>query len=123
MILNRASASLLRTGTALGRRPAATATASGAVRHGSTSGPGLPAPLLGRWYSTFGKSNVMYISWCVAGILIAEAVTGAGTDALWNSVNKGRTYDSVDWSKFVVEDEDEEEDEEEEDDEEGGGGT
>jgi len=59
----------------------------------------------------------MYISWCVAGILIAESVTGAGTDALWNSVNSGRTYESVDWSKFVVEDDDDDDDEDEDEDE------
>ena len=33
---------------------------------------------------------------------------------MWASVNKGRTYDSVDWTKFIVEDDDDDEDEEEE---------
>jgi hypothetical protein len=51
------------------------------------------------------------------GVLIGEAVTGVATDALWNSINYGKTYDTVDWSKFVVaDDEDEEEEEEEEED-------
>ena len=39
---------------------------------------------------------------------------------IWSSVNSGRTYDSVDWTKFKVEDDDDEdEDDDEEDDEEG----
>jgi hypothetical protein len=69
----------------------------------------------------FGKSNAAYITWIVAGVLVAEMVTGSGVNALWNSVNKGRTYETVDWTKFIVEDdddEDEEEEDEEEDDEE-----
>ena len=33
---------------------------------------------------------------------------------MWASVNNGRTYDSVDWTKFIVEDDDDDEDEEEE---------
>jgi len=59
----------------------------------------------------FGKSNAAYISWIVIGILATETITGYGTDTLWNSANKGKTYDSVDWTKFVVEEDDDEEDE------------
>ena len=56
------------------------------------------------------------------GVLAGEALTGFATDTLWNSINYGKTYDTVDWSKFVVaddDDDDEEEEEEEGDDEEG----
>jgi hypothetical protein len=49
----------------------------------------------------------------VAGIIAAEAVTGAVTDGVWNSVNHGRTFQTVDWSKFKTDDDDDEEDEEE----------
>jgi hypothetical protein len=52
------------------------------------------------------------------GVLVGEALTGVATDALWNSINYGKTYDTVDWSKFVVADDDDDEEEEEE--EEGG---
>ena len=55
--------------------------------------------------------------WIVTGVLVGEFATGAVTDAAWNSVNHGRTYESVDWSKFVVEDDDDDEDEDEDDDE------
>ena len=66
----------------------------------------------------FGKSNAAYITWIVAGVLVAEMVTGSGVNALWNSVNKGRTYETVDWTKFVVEDEEDEEEEEDDEEEE-----
>ena len=49
----------------------------------------------------------------MAGIIAAEAVTGAVTDGVWNSVNHGRTFQTVDWSKFKTDDDDDEEDEEE----------
>jgi hypothetical protein len=67
----------------------------------------------------FGKSNAGYITWIEAGVLVGEGITGFGINTMWASVNKGRTYDTVDWSKFVVEDDDDD-DEEDEDDDEGG---
>lgn len=50
------------------------------------------------------------------GVLVTETLTGWGSTALWRSTNYGKTYDTVDWSKFKSEEE-EEEDEEEEDEE------
>lgn len=38
---------------------------------------------------------------------------------LWSAANSGRTYESVDWTKFIVEDDDDEDEDEDEDDEEG----
>lgn len=81
-----------------------------------TSGPGIPPGLLNTWYNTFGKSNAAYITWIVGGVVATEAVTGFGIDSLWSSVNKGRTYESVDWTKFNVEDDDEDDDDEDDDD-------
>lgn len=70
--------------------------------------------------SRFGKSNAAYATWIIGCIFAAEAITGSGTNMIWSSVNSGRTYDSVDWTKFKVEDDDDEdEDDDEEDDEEG----
>jgi hypothetical protein len=62
----------------------------------------------------FGKSNAAYMGWIVIGILGGEVVYGKFTDVVWASVNSGRTFDSVDWTKFVVEDDDEDEDDEDE---------
>ena len=67
---------------------------------------------------SFGKSNVAYITWIVGGILVAEGFTGGMTDMLWSSANSGRLYESVDWTKFVVEDDDEDDDDDEEDEDE-----
>lgn len=60
----------------------------------------------------FGKSNAMYMTWLVAGILAVELIHGKATDYFWASVNRGRTFDTVDWSKFKSVDEEEEEEEE-----------
>lgn len=53
-------------------------------------------------------------------IIGGELALGNGRDALWESVNAGRTFKSYDWSKFDKFDEDEDEEEEEEEEEEGG---
>ncbi len=55
----------------------------------------------------------MYMTWLVAGILAVELIHGKATDYFWASVNRGRTFDTVDWSKFKSIDEEEEEEEEE----------
>ena len=62
----------------------------------------------------------MYITWIVAGVLITEGITGAGMDGVWNTINAGRTYESVDWTKFIVEDDDDDDDDEDEDEDEDG---
>ena len=64
------------------------------------------------YFCSFGKSNAAYITWIVGGVLIAEVVYGKATDAMWTSMNYGRTFDTVDWSKFKQETEEEEEEEE-----------
>jgi hypothetical protein len=61
---------------------------------------GIPAPILHQWYNIFGKSTIGYATWLVTGIIVAEGLTGMFTDSIWNSVNKGRTFESVDWSNF-----------------------
>ena len=97
-------------------KPATTATKTmNQLRHKSSIGSGgIPAPVLHQWYNIFGKSTIGYATWLVTGIIVAEGLTGMFTDSIWNSVNKGRTFESVDWSKFKSADDDEEEEEEEE---------
>ena len=65
---------------------------------------------------SFGKSNVAYITWIVGGILVAEGVTGGMSDMLWSAANRGRLYESVDWTKFIVEDDDDDDDDDDEED-------
>jgi Ubiquinol-cytochrome C reductase, UQCRX/QCR9 like len=61
----------------------------------------------------------MYATFLISLIVIGEYSFKAGVNSLWNSVNRGRTFETVDWSHFdEVDDEEEEEaDEEEEEDE------
>mmetsp|Transcript_1674 Transcript_1674/g.2273 ORF Transcript_1674/g.2273 Transcript_1674/m.2273 type:complete len:121 (+) Transcript_1674:116-478(+) len=95
-------------------------TAMTGVRHQSTKqGTMVPAGLASTWYNIFGKSTGAYASWLIIGILVAEGITGTAGDMIWNTVNHGKTYETVDWTKFVVEDDDDDEDEDEEEDEEG----
>jgi len=88
-----------------------------------TSGPGVPPNMLSTWYNTFGKSSAGYLTWIVAGVIISEGVTGYGTEYVWNYVNHGKTYDSIDWTRFEEkedEDEDDDDDDDEDEDEEDG---
>lgn len=49
---------------------------------------------------------------------MCEGLTGVIGDGVWNTVNAGRTFDTVDWSKFATDDDDDEEEDEEEEEEE-----
>jgi hypothetical protein len=68
----------------------------------------LPAPVLASWYNIFGKSTIGYATWLVAGIVVAEGITGFVGDAFWNGVNSGRTFETVDWTKFKTDDDEDE---------------
>lgn len=65
---------------------------------------------------SFGSSTAGYATWLVIGIVLGEFLTGKGTDFMWRSVNYGKTFDTVDWSKFDPVDEDEEEEDDDDDD-------
>merc|ERR1719469_1261692 len=85
------------------------------------SGPGISPSLLRNWYNIIGKSNATYILWIITGVVTFEFLTSTATDMAWASANAGKTYESVDWTKFKTED-DEDEDEDDDDDEEEEGG-
>merc|ERR1712150_192266 len=72
---------------------------------------------LRNWYDIFGRSNVGYVSWILLGIIATESITGYGTDTLWNYSNRGKTYDTVDWSTFLNENQEDDEEEDDDDDE------
>ena len=91
-------------------------------RQKTTGSGGIPSPVLHQWYNIFGKSTIGYATWLVAGILVAEGLTGVIGDGVWNTVNSGRTFDSVDWSKFKTDDDDDDDDDEEDEEEEEEGG-
>ena len=99
------------------RSRTATATTSQQLRAKTTASGGIPTPVLQGWYNIFGKSTIGYATWLVAGIIVAEGITGTLSDSVWNSVNAGRTFETVDWTKFKSDDDDEDEDEEEEEEE------
>jgi hypothetical protein len=65
----------------------------------------------------FGSSTARYATFLTVGAIVAELLTNATTDALWEMNNRGKTYKQVDWSKFDPTDDEEEEEDEEEDDE------
>ena len=79
---------------------------------------GIPSPILHQWYNIFGKSTIGYATWLIGGIIVAEGLTGVIGDGIWNSVNSGRTFETVDWSKFATDDDDDDDDEDEDEDDE-----
>ena len=63
-------------------------------------------------YNTFMSSNVRYVSLIVAGAVVAEVTYGAVTDTIWETLNQGKLFHHVDWSKFdEAEDDDDDDDE------------
>eukprot|EP00635_Sarcinochrysidales_sp_CCMP3193_P003976 CAMPEP_0118892566 /NCGR_PEP_ID=MMETSP1166-20130328/2117_1 /TAXON_ID=1104430 /ORGANISM="Chrysoreinhardia sp, Strain CCMP3193" /LENGTH=95 /DNA_ID=CAMNT_0006831305 /DNA_START=86 /DNA_END=373 /DNA_ORIENTATION=+ len=66
------------------------------------------------FYKTALKSNLSHVTFVVAGAIVFEALYGYGTEALWDSMNKGKLVTHIDWAKFREDDDEEEEEEEEE---------
>eukprot|EP00936_MAST-01D_sp_MAST-1D-sp1_P000593 g593.t1 len=63
-------------------------------------------------YQTFFKSNVRYVTFIVAGAVALEVVYGSATDMLWESMNRGKLFHHVDWTKFKTDDDDDDDDDE-----------
>jgi hypoxanthine phosphoribosyltransferase len=91
---------------------------SSTVVAATSRGGAIPANVLRGWYNTFGKSTAMYGTWLIMFIVIGEYVSGKATDGVWTMNNYGKTFTTMDWSKFDEFEEDEEEEEDEDDDDE-----
>jgi hypothetical protein len=67
------------------------------------------------YYFSFGKSTALYASWLLMFIVVGEFTTGKLTDWAWTANNYGKTFPTVEWSKFdnfeEKEDDDEDDDE------------
>eukprot|EP00903_Cladosiphon_okamuranus_P018182 g16727.t1 len=99
--------------TAVAARGGAMTMAAGASSRGMASHPALTAV-----YNTIWKSNPMYVTYIIGASVVLEFMYGKVTDSIFDSINKGKQYNDIDWSKFAEdEDEEDEEDEEEDDDE------
>ena len=59
---------------------------------------------------SFGSSTARYATFLAVGVIAAELLTNATTDALWEMNNRGKTYKQVDWSKFDPPDDDDDDD-------------
>uniref|UniRef100_A0A7S1G1G4 Cytochrome b-c1 complex subunit 9 n=1 Tax=Corethron hystrix TaxID=216773 RepID=A0A7S1G1G4_9STRA len=75
---------------------------------------GVPDAFLRSWYNVFAQKNSMYMGFIVGGVFATEFVFGTFTDAIWDSRNYSKTYETIDWSVFA--DDDDEEDEDDDDD-------
>lgn len=75
-----------------------------------------PDGVLEQMYHVLLKKNVNFIMFILAGAVVMETVYGGIGNSLWTAVNYGKTYDTVDWSKFrsPLEDEEDEDDEDDE---------
>ncbi|CAB1118882.1 unnamed protein product [Ectocarpus sp. CCAP 1310/34] len=109
------------TAAGLRRAPAAAAAAAatrgGVMTAGATRGMASNSALTAA-YNTVWKSNPMYITYIIGASVVLEFVYGKVGDSIFNSINKGKQYDDIDWSKFAEDEEEEEEEDEEEEDEE-----
>jgi hypothetical protein len=80
--------------------------ASGAASSSGSSGGSSSLRALSR---VAFKSNAAYITYIVVGCVVCDAVYGNVMDGMWDSINKGKQYKDIDWSKFKMEDDDDEE--------------
>ena len=79
--------------------------ASGA-RTVTTAASGVPQQL---YQNVWRKSNILYVTYIIAGCVVLEVVYGGVTNGVWEMANKGKLYKHIDWSKFKSEDDEEDE--------------
>ncbi|KAI9917291.1 hypothetical protein PsorP6_012629 [Peronosclerospora sorghi] len=83
------------------------------TKHSSINGKGF----LDDAYKIFMKSTPVYVTTVLLAALVAEGVYGSATTYIWETINRGRLYHHIDWSRFAAAEEEEEEEEEDEDEE------
>mmetsp|Transcript_10265 Transcript_10265/g.14568 ORF Transcript_10265/g.14568 Transcript_10265/m.14568 type:complete len:104 (-) Transcript_10265:128-439(-) len=71
-----------------------------------------PSSTLHKAYEHIFKKNITYVTYIVGGCVILELLYGKLIDNIWDSVNKGKQFKDVDWSKFKSAEDEEEEEEE-----------
>ena len=71
------------------------------------------------YHKVWRKSNIIYVTYVIAGAMVFEVLFGSTVEGLWKMSNRGKLYDDIDWSKWTpsVEDDDDDDDDDEEDDE------
>ena len=52
------------------------------------------------FYTYVMQSNVTYVSFVILGAAFGGGAYNMAGDALWRSINRGRLYDQIDWSKW-----------------------
>mmetsp|Transcript_31677 Transcript_31677/g.100610 ORF Transcript_31677/g.100610 Transcript_31677/m.100610 type:complete len:97 (+) Transcript_31677:260-550(+) len=90
-----------------GMRTALRAPAAAARRPMSSS----PLDMAGK---TIFRSNITYVGYVVVGSVIMELLYGSVTEGMWNTMNSGKLYHQIDWSKWAFELDEEDEDEDDE---------
>ena len=63
------------------------------------------------WNAVISR-NFSYITFIVLGAITMETIYGGITTGLWKTMNRGKLYEDIDWTKFVEQEEEEEEDDE-----------
>jgi hypothetical protein len=84
--------------------PLISLTASATPSASSSSSSSGVASFLGK---TIFRGNLTYVTYILGGCIILEGIYGTVLDGFWNSVNHGRTFKSVDWTKFKTDDDEE----------------
>ena len=70
------------------------------MRSASSAAAGVPQQL---YQNVWRKSNILYVTYIVAGCVVLEVFYGGITNGIWDAANKGKLYKQIDWSKFKEE--------------------
>jgi hypothetical protein len=60
----------------------------------------VPGDFAEQAYHVLFKKNISYIMYVLLGAIVLETFYGNIGNAVWNAANHGKTFETVDWSKF-----------------------